>query len=330
MDENIKLQIERIRKECEIIKPLVVIVCITYNHKEYIRDALEGFVNQKTKFSYVAIVHDDASTDGTNEIVQEYAEKYSNIIKPIYEIENQYSKRDGSMGKVVNGAIKATGSTYIALCEGDDYWLDSYKLQKQIDFLETHPDYSMCFHKILPLGEGVTLSDNTFAEVKTREYLPKDLLSKWIVQTSSFVLRQDVFMKTPKHKDFCIGDNVLLATCIDNGRIFGFEDTMGVYRRTENGWTLNNRKNKEKIYNTNLNLIRHYKRLNTFFPSLKSYYDKRIMRAMNGNMIICFKSNDARSGFKIVRDGLKEYKLKYLVYSLSYLFKGIGRKIIKR
>ncbi|MDE6338081.1 MAG: glycosyltransferase, partial [Muribaculaceae bacterium] len=127
MDIAVKQQLDKIKEECERIKPLVVIRCITYNHEAYIRDALEGFVNQKTKFPFVAIVHDDASTDGTANVVREYAEKYPNIIMPIFETENQYSKRDGSLGKIVREAVYTTDAKYIALCEGDDYWIDPLK-----------------------------------------------------------------------------------------------------------------------------------------------------------------------------------------------------------
>ncbi len=119
---------------------LVAIRCITYNHAPYIRQCLEGFVMQQTNFRYVAIVHDDASTDGTAEIIREYEEKYPEIIKPIYEIENQYSKRDGSLKRIMADAIDATHCKYIAICEGDDYWTDPQKLQKQIDILEENKD----------------------------------------------------------------------------------------------------------------------------------------------------------------------------------------------
>ena len=129
-------------------KPLGIVVAIkviVYNHEPYLRDCLEGFVMQQTNFPFVAIVHDDASTDGSAAIIREYEEKYPNIIKPIYETENQYSKHDGSLGRIINAAVDATGAKYVAMCEGDDYWTDPMKLQKQVDFLEANPEYSMCF-----------------------------------------------------------------------------------------------------------------------------------------------------------------------------------------
>lgn len=123
---------------------LVAIKCAVYNHEPYLRDCLEGFVMQKTNFRFVAVVHEDASTDGSAAIIREYEEKYPDIIKPIYEAENQYSKHDGSLGRIMNAAIDATGAKYIATCEGDDYWTDPLKLQKQVDILEADGTLMAC------------------------------------------------------------------------------------------------------------------------------------------------------------------------------------------
>lgn len=117
---------------------MVSIKCLVYNHAPFLRKCLDGFVMQKTNFKFEAVVHDDASTDNSVEIIKEYAEKYPDIIKPIFETENQYSKGDGSLGRILNAACHGK---YIAICEGDDYWTDSNKLQRQVDFLESHHDY---------------------------------------------------------------------------------------------------------------------------------------------------------------------------------------------
>lgn len=125
--------------------PLVSICCLTYNHAGYIRDALDGFLIQQTDFPIEILIHDDASIDGTEEIIREYERKYPNIIKPLYEQENQWEK--GRRGSAVFNFPRAKGK-YIALCEGDDYWTDPQKLQKQVEFLEEHEDCSMCFHPV--------------------------------------------------------------------------------------------------------------------------------------------------------------------------------------
>ena len=125
-------------------KPLVAIQCLVYNHGPYLRDCLNGFVSQQTSFPFVAIVHDDASTDNSVAIIKEFAEKYPDIIIPIYEKENLYRKPNGILMKTVHAALDKTESKYIAICEGDDYWTDSLKLQKQIDILESNSDLIAC------------------------------------------------------------------------------------------------------------------------------------------------------------------------------------------
>ncbi len=122
--------------------PLVSIVCITYQHAKYIRKTLEGFLAQRTSFPIEIIVHDDASKDGTAAIVKEYAEAHPDLFVLILQTENQYSKEKGRINKI---AFNAARGKYLALCEGDDHWVDPHKLQRQIDALETDPKAVACF-----------------------------------------------------------------------------------------------------------------------------------------------------------------------------------------
>ena len=131
--------------------PLVSICCITYNHAQFIRKTLDGFLMQEPPTGvsidepwYEILIHDDASTDGTTEIIKEYAAKFPDKIFPLYETENQYKK--GMAGKMEMYNYKRARGKYIAYCEGDDYWTYPLKLQKQVDFMEQHPDYSICMH----------------------------------------------------------------------------------------------------------------------------------------------------------------------------------------
>lgn len=121
----------------------------TYNQEDYIRDALEGALNQETDFLYEIIVHDDASTDHTGEIVKEYAEKYPDKIIALYEEVNMYAHPEYA-GK---RALDASHGKYAAFCDGDDYWTDKTKLQQQYDFMESHPDYSLCTHNTLEIDD---------------------------------------------------------------------------------------------------------------------------------------------------------------------------------
>ena len=124
--------------------PLVSICCLTYNHAPFIRKCLDGFLMQQTDFPIEILIHDDCSTDGTTEIIKEYAAQYPDVIFPLYEEENKYSR--GGAGKMDLYNYNRARGRYIAYCEGDDYWTDPLKLQKQVDFMESHPEYSVCFH----------------------------------------------------------------------------------------------------------------------------------------------------------------------------------------
>ena len=122
-------------------KPVVSVCSITYNHAPYIRKCLDGFLMQKTDFQFEIIINDDCSTDGTTEIIKEYVEKYPNLIKPIFHDENQYQK--GVRGMFAKYVFPKAQGKYIAMCEGDDYWIDPLKLQKQVDFFEQNSDYGL-------------------------------------------------------------------------------------------------------------------------------------------------------------------------------------------
>lgn len=126
-----------------IAPPVVSVCCTTYNHENYISEAIDGFLIQETNFPFEIIIRDDCSTDKTASIVRAYVEKYPKIIKPIYETENQYSKGVKPMPEVFKRAI----GKYFALCEGDDYWTDPLKLQKQVDFLEDNPEYVITYSR---------------------------------------------------------------------------------------------------------------------------------------------------------------------------------------
>ena len=124
------------------MEPLVSICTTTYQHRRYIRQTLDSFLNQKTDFPFEILVHDDCSSDGTVEILEEYARRYPDVVCPVFEKENQYSR-----GVPINETFnfpRARGK-YIALCEGDDFWCDDGKLQAQADYMESHPDCTFCF-----------------------------------------------------------------------------------------------------------------------------------------------------------------------------------------
>lgn len=213
--------------------PLVSISCITYNHAPFIRQCLDGFLMQQCNFPIEIFINDDCSTDGTTEIIREYAEKYPDKIFPIFHEENQYSKGVRCMSQTF--IFPRVRGKYIALCEGDDYWTDPLKLQKQVDFLESHPDYSMCFHKAKVIAQDGREYIDYFSKLEEREYKPEEILSRWIIPTASILFRSSVHV--PTHKDFMAGDIVVHCACVASGRVYCMSEEMSVYRLHGAGWS---------------------------------------------------------------------------------------------
>ena len=218
-------------------KPLVSICCITYNHAAYIRDCLEGFVMQQTNFPFEVLIHDDASTDGTADIIREYEAKFPDIIKPIYQTENQYSK---GVNVGMQTLFRAQGK-YTAFCEGDDFWCDPQKLQRQFDFMESHPDYSACFcghyvinefeHHITPMGFPAAVFPTDVHEAQ-RLILsgqhPFSTVSNFF-RTSAWEKIHPAFVEDTQNAP--MGDRQLYFHLAGAGKIGYIRRRMSVYRR---------------------------------------------------------------------------------------------------
>ena len=217
-------------KKVEINKeeqPLMVTIrCITYNHEPYIRQCLEGFIMQKTNFRFEAIVHDDASTDETANIIREYAEKYPDIIKPIFETENQYSKLDGSIQRIMSEHIHGK---YVAMCEGDDYWIDPLKLQKQVDFLESN---AFVFYQ---QKNDVCLFNKTSY---SGELSVHDAIHAWKIPTASILVLSEIAKEYPSWLAVIYsGDYSLILRTLLKGKIYLNSDIMSVYRVSYVGYS---------------------------------------------------------------------------------------------
>ncbi len=226
--------------------PLVSIRCLVYNHEPFLRQCLDGFVMQQTTFPFEAIIHDDASTDGSADIIREYAEKYPDIIKPIYETENQFSKQDGSIRRILNAAMHPA-SKYIAMCEGDDYWTDPHKLQLQVDFLESHPDYYMTCHAYqFFYQDAKVFKSHAFVEdlplrvFQGHEYCSPSLddywKGTWFTQVLTIVRRKKEYVGIEKRKRYNnLLDFIACYYMMRAGKCALFKDVMGVYRKHGGG-----------------------------------------------------------------------------------------------
>lgn len=234
---------------------MVSVVCLAFNHGKYIRQTLEGFVTQETDFPYEVFVHDDASTDNTADIIREYAQKYPRIIKPILQKENQHSQKVYIPKAFILPRIQGK---YVALCEGDDYWTDRHKLQKQVDAMTQNPDCSMCVHKVIEVHEDGTADGVTFprADVKGGKLLSRTFLEigkEYSFHTSSYFFRGEEYRSYVSNKpEFVrkcdVGDETYMLYFGNAGNVFYIDDPMSCYRRGVAGsWTVANLTNIHKL-----------------------------------------------------------------------------------
>ncbi len=248
----------------------VTVWCLAYNHEKYIRSALEGFVNQKTNFKYEIIIHDDASNDNTTKIIREYENKYPNLIKPIYQSKNQYSQ---GVSMIRNFLLPNCHGKYIAFCEGDDYWIDNTKLQKQYDIMESQSDVILCTHKVQYVNEDDSLTKqsapkkndglNTSKKISTNTF-SKILFTKntYPFHTSSFFVRKTLLDSSLFNELIDLGklnsDMVILLSCLNFKNIFYIDRVMSRRRL----FTVNN-------YNSRFNMLNVEKKIHYYKKSLE-------------------------------------------------------------
>lgn len=212
-------------------KPLLTIACITYNHGKFIRETLDSFVTQQTNFPFIALVADDGSTDDTPIIIQEYAQKYPNIIKPILHPKNL------GVWENILSVYTLIESEFVALCEGDDYWTDINKLQKQVDFLKGNEDYSICFHPVVKKWEDHSEADSIFPSPALRFFKTTLSMNNMMIDnfmaTNSVVYRWKVTQNLldSLQKDFSPQDYFFHLYHAKVGKIKFLNETMGVYRK---------------------------------------------------------------------------------------------------
>lgn len=196
---------------------MVSICCLVYNHEPFLRECFDGFVMQQTTFPIEILVHDDASTDNSAEIIREYTAKYPDLFKPIYQTENQYSKGKGYVGMTLN--IERAKGKYIAFCEGDDYWTDMFKLQKQVEFLEEHEDFVVAFHNAKIISDdGNDIADlayNRLPDEMCRDWSSVELMCGWTPPTPTVMYKTIYYTESMKElqraKSIINGDTVLAS-----------------------------------------------------------------------------------------------------------------------
>lgn len=217
---------------------LVSVDVITYNHELYIAQCLDGILNQKTNFNFEILIHDDASTDQTASIIREYQKRYPHIIKPIIQVENQYKKGITTTSEHFNFP-RAKGK-YIAMCEGDDFWIDPYKLQKQIDILESHPEYSIIFHEAVIYNDTNREYSGIYSKLENRVYTADEIFCNWIAPTASFCFRKsNIDYSIATDKAILNSDIIIMLMALSKGKAYGLSEKMSAYRIHEGGVTWN-------------------------------------------------------------------------------------------
>lgn len=249
---------------------VVVVWCITYNQVDYIEDALKGFLIQKTNFKFEVVVHDDASTDGTTDIVKYYEKQHPDIITSYIEKVNQW--KIGGLPRIIGlmNRYHRRGK-FIALCEGDDYWTDPNKLQRQVDFLESHKDYSMCFHSALKKYECNATCWINCEKIKDKDYDATDVFVNWTIPTASILCRAEAlhFYESLKSADHIQNyDIFIILSCAMTGKIRGIHDQMSVYRIQDSGLTYN----QQAVKLTTMRNPAHFICIKENFPIVQSRY----------------------------------------------------------
>ncbi|RKS87699.1 glycosyltransferase involved in cell wall biosynthesis [Orbus hercynius] len=275
----------------------LTVACITYNHEKYISQTLESFVQQKTNFPYEIIISDDCSTDRTQEIISSYAEKYPELIKPILR-----KKNVGIWQNWMEMADKIK-SKYVALCEGDDYWIDENKLQKQVDFLDKNENFSIIFHDVKMIWENNKFQDSIYPEsdqiFHKKELSLEDLFRENFIPTASVVYRwrfcsENIHNFLPK--DIIPIDYYIHLLHAEKGKIYHINDVMGVYRKHDEGiwsgcWESSHwyRKNTLNYINFYLELGKHFNR----------NYEREITDLVEKALICFCKENDTEYLYKL-------------------------------
>lgn len=283
---------------------MVSIICETYNHESYITDAIESFLMQKTHFLYEILIHDDASTDKTPEIIKQYEAKYPDLIKPIYQTENQYSR--GVQVERINE--KRAKGKYIAICEGDDFWSNPYKLQKQVDYMEKNAACSMCVHAAYRVSPNKTkLKSHVKPNQGNKVFTVEEVIEGGggLFATNSIIYpamfreyRPDFYNNAP------VGDYPLAIYLALQGTVFYIDEYMSAYRVGVKGsWT-------KDALSTIKKRVAIYEKIATMLDELNIFtgykYDLPIKKTKKHNQ---FKSMLEQGLFKEVKTG--EFKQIY-------------------
>ncbi len=252
---------------------MVTVICTAFNHEKYLRQCLDGFVMQKTNFRFEVIVHDDASTDRSPQIIQEYAAKFPGLFIPILQKQNLYSRHLPRTPYV----IPCIHGKYVSFCEGDDFWIDPLKLQKQVDMMEGHPECHLCVHRVQGCAEdGTEIDGSTYpyyaqdtGVIPTDQFLMSISRVGYPYQTSSYFVRAEDYIPyrlvPPEFSRIApVGDVPMLLFLGNLGSVSYINDTMSCYRMNSIGsWNARNATVEKRVEHKK-NMIKMIEAYNQF------------------------------------------------------------------
>ncbi len=270
-------------------RPLVIIQCLVYNHEPYLRQCLDGFVMQKANFHFYAVVHDDCSTDNSVAIIREYTEKYPDIIHPIYETENQYTIGGfGRLNVIMNEACK--DATYIAMCEGDDYWTDPLKLQKQVDFLEKNEEYAICGTNAIYDSQDIAINGKLLHNYTKRDFDEDDFRLRNQLIACTVMYRN--YGKIQNFVSLPFGDWYLYVSILNKSHKKAFElDYPSANYRIHDGGVFSGASEfdihvRHIIQIESIHNILKYPKDNGYYEIINSYFIKALSK-LNSKIKVC-------------------------------------------
>ncbi len=266
-------------------KFVVTVCCITYNHVKFVRECLDSIVTQETDFAFDILIHDDASTDGTADVVREYINKYPDLFIPMLEEENQYSR--GKRSILIQFMLEKARGDYIAVCEGDDFWCDRHKLQKQFESLQKYKNCNMCTHDVEiiyetgnGLGEKIPQRNVPYGEMEGKrliKYLAYE--DTHLFHTSSMFFEKKVIVEELKNMPSfftatAAEDRTLFLYYASKGNIFYMNDCMSKYRiQTKGSWSKQNMESRQHAFRTDKELLQM---INDFHAYTKGQFKEEV------------------------------------------------------
>ena len=298
--------------------PKISVVTITYGHEHYITETLDGVLMQEYGGAVEFIIANDNSPDNTDELVKNYFKE--NPAPENFEIKyTRHAQNKGMMPNFIWALEQAEGK-YIALCEGDDYWTDPLKLQKQVDFLNSNPSYSACFHSVTKYQQ--VGGNMTMVEIPESGDFPanKNLLANKL-HTASFVFRREYLLESTlfNNKKTIGGDRLLVLSLAERGKLYFMKDNMAVYRIHDGG--VSNSLNNKDIVSYNKRFIAQYLYIAKTFKSQKHAARIKIVDHVMAIVVYYYKKKNPKAllylGFAIyhkpslIASGIKKLISRY-------------------